>query len=94
MRFKQIVIRSMWTSWLLLIATFAFSQQRAVTGKILDRKGAPLSGATVLIKGTTTATQTNVEGNFSISVPDNNTVLVISSVGYKEQEVTVGTQAT
>ena len=84
----------MWTSWLLLIATFAFSQQKTVTGKITDGSNAPVSGATVSIKGTTTATQTNAEGNFSIAVPDNNTVLVISSVGFKEQERNVGSQTT
>ena len=94
MIFKTAVLRSVWTALLLLLGTFAFSQQKSVTGKITDGTGAPVSGVTVSIKGTTTATQTDAEGNFSITVPNNNAVLVISSVGFKEQERTVGDQAT
>ncbi|MHA4843458.1 SusC/RagA family TonB-linked outer membrane protein [Flavitalea antarctica] len=94
MIFKTAALRSVWTALLLLLGTFAFSQQKSVSGKITDGAGAPVSGVTVSIKGTTTATQTDAEGNFTITVPNNNAVLVISSVGFKEQERTVGDQAT
>lgn len=91
---KKAVLRSMWTAWLLLVATFAFSQQKTVTGKITDGSNNPVSGASVTVKGTTNGTQTNAEGNFSIVVPGNNAVLLISSVGFKEQERNVGDQTT
>ncbi len=61
-----------------------------VRGKVTGEGGAPLVGASVQIKGTTTGTSTNNEGNFSLTVPDANVTLVISSVGYDVQEVALG----
>ncbi|MEP7376261.1 MAG: TonB-dependent receptor [Chitinophagaceae bacterium] len=58
-----------------------------VRGKVTGEGGAPLVGASVQVKGTNTGTSTNSEGNFSINVPDANSTLVISSVGYDLQEV-------
>jgi hypothetical protein len=46
----------------------------------------------VSIKGTTTGTTTNAQGNFSLSVPDESTILVVSYVGYNPREITVGNQ--
>lgn len=57
-----------------------------ITGQVLDGNGVPLSGVSVLVKGTSVGTVTNEEGNFSISVPDANAVLVFSSIGYTELE--------
>src|SRR5688500_12818634 len=94
MIFKTAALRSVWTALLLLLGTIAFSQQTSVTGKITDGNNAPGSGVTVSIKRTTTATQTDAEGNFTITVPGNNAVLVISSVGFKEQERTIGDATT
>ena len=59
-----------------------------VTGRVTDAKGEGLPGVTVLVKGTQTGTSTDVNGNFSLEVPDNAT-LVISSVGYTTQEIAV-----
>lgn len=65
--------------------------QKQVTGKVTDSKdGSPLNGASVTIKGTTKGTFTDATGAFTISVPGNQSVLVISSVGYQTQEMTVG----
>ena len=58
-----------------------------VRGKVTGEGGTPLLGASVQVKGTTTGTSTNVEGNFSLTVADANATLVISSVGYDVQEV-------
>ncbi|WP_207512497.1 TonB-dependent receptor [Longitalea luteola] len=63
--------------------------EKKVTGKITDPNGAPLSGVTVTIKGTTRATTTNEQGVFTISADDND-VLVFSYVGYESQEIKVG----
>lgn len=53
----------------------------------------PIPGVTVLVKGTTRGVATDLDGSFSISVPDGTSVLVFSFVGYTTQEVTVGNQS-
>ncbi len=76
----------------LIIATSTFSQ-RTVTGKVADANdGFGIPGATVTIKGTTTGTITDFDGNFSIQANEND-VLVVSFVGYESQEITVGSQS-
>jgi TonB-linked SusC/RagA family outer membrane protein len=60
-----------------------------VTGRVTDNTGA-LPGATVKVKGSKMATSTNADGRYSINVPDENAVLVFSSVGYLTQEIVVG----
>jgi TonB-dependent starch-binding outer membrane protein SusC len=75
---------------LLLIAQISFAQNRVITGKVTDTKdGSGVAGATVSVKGTRIAVQTTVDGSFSISVPSNTTTLVISSVGFGTQEVSI-----
>lgn len=66
---------------------------RLISGKVTDDKGAPLAGVSVLIKGTKKGVATDANGAFSISVPDDNTVLVVSYVGYNKKEVAVGSQS-
>lgn len=68
--------------------------ERKVSGRITDEKGEPLPGASILVKGTQQGMITDVEGRFSIEVPDENTVLVFSFVGYVSQEIPVGHQTT
>lgn len=63
-----------------------------IAGQILDEKGEPIPGVSILVKGTTRGVTTNRDGRFSLSVPSTASVLVISSVGYQKQEVTVGNQ--
>lgn len=60
-----------------------------ITGRVTGNTGAPLSNVSVSIKGTSVGTTTNEQGYFSLIVPEGraNGVLVISSVGYKPQEV-------
>jgi len=50
-----------------LVAAPAFGQQKTVTGKVASEQGAPLSGALIAVKGTSTTTSTNREGAYSIS---------------------------
>ncbi|HJY22348.1 MAG TPA: carboxypeptidase-like regulatory domain-containing protein, partial [Hanamia sp.] len=62
-----------------------------VKGTIRDgSNGKPLEGATIAVKGSSESTISDVQGNFSISVPGNNSVLVISYVGYVTREIPVG----
>lgn len=60
-----------------------------IRGTVLNDRGEPLSGASVLVKNSSTGTQTNADGVFSIDAPPNST-LVISYVGYIQQEITIG----
>jgi len=70
----------------------AVMQQKVVTGTVLDQNGQPLIGVTVLVKGTTIGTTTDINGKFSIQVPDDQSTLQLSYVGYSLQEVAVGSQ--
>jgi len=63
---------------------------KTVTGRVVDVNGQPLPGVSVTIKGTQFGATTNSNGEFSIVVPDDKSVLVFSYVGYDSQEITVG----
>jgi len=60
-------------------------QQRTVTGMVTDQRGLPLPGVTVVVKGTTTGTITNADGNFSLIIPGNAVYLQFSFVGMRAQ---------
>ena len=72
----------------------SFPQQNTVRiqGKVSDEDGAPLPGVTVLIKGTTLGTATDMDGKYSLSVPEGNYILLFTMVGMKTQEVTLKNQ--
>ena len=71
----------------------AMAQDQTVTGKVLDETGAPLPGVSIMIKGTTRGSVTNLEGEYTIQVPDpSTTVLVFSFVGMLTQEIPIGDQ--
>ncbi|WP_229213763.1 SusC/RagA family TonB-linked outer membrane protein [Dyadobacter psychrotolerans] len=63
---------------------------QTVTGIIKDEKGEGLPGVSILLKGSQAGAITDVNGNFSISVPNASSVLVVSYVGFLAQEITVG----
>ncbi len=71
-------------------ATQSVQQQKTVKGSILDENGEPMIGVSVVVKGTTTGTITDFDGNFSLNVPANAKTLEISYIGYKTQEVQIG----
>jgi len=65
-----------------------------VTGTVSDMNGDPLPGASIVVKGTGTGTVTDADGQYAITVPDENAVLQFSFVGYALQEFMVGDQTT
>lgn len=77
---------------LLLVGVQVFAQS-AVSGKVTDETGEPCVGANVLIKGTTSGTMTDFDGNYSLPHVKQGAILVISSIGYTTQEVKVGSSA-
>jgi Domain of unknown function (DUF4139)/N-terminal domain of unknown function (DUF4140) len=66
---------------------------REVSGRVTDQKGAPVSFATVMIKGTKTATITDANGNFRIAIPYNASTIVISAVGMQSRELFISSNA-
>ncbi len=72
-----------------------FAQNITVKGKVTSQDdGTGLPGVSIVVKGTSIGTTTDAEGQFSLNAPDQNAVLVFSFIGYKTQEVVVGTQTT
>lgn len=65
------------------------AQAEPVKGVVLDRNGEPIIGASVAVKGGTVGTITDLDGKFSLEVPQK-TILIISYIGYKAQEIVVG----
>ena len=65
-------------------------QAKTITGKVVDVAGEPIIGASVLVKGSSTGSVTDIDGKFSVEAPMGST-LVVSFVGYATEEVKVGT---
>lgn len=65
---------------------------KGISGTVKDENGMGVPGVSVTIKGTSKGTNTDVDGNYKIDVPSNESVLVFSFVGYANQEVLVGDQ--
>ena len=76
-----------------MFCTGAFAQQRSVSGTVTDEGGQPLPGVTIVVKGTTSGTVSDVNGSYSLSNIPSNSTLVFSFVGMQAQEVAVGNQS-
>jgi hypothetical protein len=61
-----------------------------IKGTVSDSRGLTLPGVSIKIKGTMVGVSTDIDGKYSISVPDANAILVFSSIGFNSQEITVG----
>lgn len=78
---------------LLLIASSVLAQDRIVTGKVTSKEdGLPLPGVSVKVTGQRQGTQTDANGNFSVSVPTNAKSLEISYIGFVNQIIPIGTK--
>ena len=71
-----------------LCVSFGYAQQITVKGTVKDNTGLPIPGASVLVKGTSHGAAADFDGNFELTA-NKGAVLVVSTVGYKTQEVTV-----
>ncbi|MFC5623920.1 SusC/RagA family TonB-linked outer membrane protein [Algoriphagus winogradskyi] len=78
--------------FVLLSITHGYAQNAQVSGTVYDETGQPLPGATILVKGTTTGTTSDLDGKYSISAPSNGT-LIISFIGYNPTEIVIGNQS-
>lgn len=80
-------------AWIVCASSPSFAFDKEVTGTVNDEKGNELAGVTVTIKGTTRGTNTDANGRYRITVPENNAVLVFSYIGYSAQEIAVGARS-
>lgn len=71
---------------LTILSLVAVAENREITGVVIDPEGEPLIGATVLVKETTIGTVTDIDGKFSLSIPENARIIVVSMVGMETQE--------
>lgn len=78
---------------LLVLTGAAAFAQKTVTGTVLDEYDIGLPGVSVLVKGTTTGTATDIDGKFSLNVPNDDAILVFSFIGYSKVEQAVGSRS-
>ncbi|MBK6265009.1 TonB-dependent receptor [Marivirga sp. S37H4] len=82
------------TCFMLVFVLYAWAQDRTVSGKVTDADtGEGLPGVNVLLKGTGTGVNTDLDGNYKISVPSDGGTLVFSFIGMAKQEVSVGARS-
>lgn len=76
----------------MVIAVVAFAQSRTISGTVIGDDGLPIVGATVVVKGSTTGTVTDLDGNYSLSVPANAETLQFRYIGMQDLEILIGGQ--
>src|SRR5690242_3026134 len=89
MRAKPTALRSGLAVCIFLLSLLASAQQKKITGSVTDANNQPVPGASIVIKGTTSGTTTDDQGRFTIMVPNNQSVLVVSAIGSDPKEVSV-----
>lgn len=74
------------------VPIFEKESETAIKGVVVDETGEPLPGVTVVVRGTTSGTVTDIDGSFSLEVPEGG-ALVFSFIGYEEKTVEIGSQS-
>ncbi|MDF9799332.1 TonB-linked SusC/RagA family outer membrane protein [Catalinimonas alkaloidigena] len=77
------------TAMLLLVNMHAFAQEQTISGKVNDENGDGLPGVNILVKGTTVGTVTDIDGNYKLTVSENASTLVFSSIGFTSEETAI-----
>jgi len=75
---------------MVLMTGMAFAQQKSISGKVTDESGTPTPGVTVIVKGTTIGTITDVDGQYSLKVPANAGSLSFSFIGMTTVDIKIG----
>ncbi len=76
-----------------LIISFQVHAQITIKGNIVDDQNESVIGATIIVKGTTIGTVSNIQGDYSIGVPENSETLIVSFLGYKSREILISNRA-
>ena len=79
----------MLTPFLVLCMSFSYGQEKTISGNVTDQNGLPLPGVSILVVGTSNGTQTDFDGNYTLTAA-NGQVLRFSYIGQKTIERTVG----
>ncbi len=90
---KQIVLKKDSSKSVLPSTNETLKTQSSISGTVTDESGVPLPGANIQEKGTTNGVTTDFDGNFSITLDNEEATLIISFIGFKTKEVVVGDQA-
>jgi TonB-linked SusC/RagA family outer membrane protein len=77
---------------IMALTTIAYAQERTVSGTVSDENGAPIPGINIIERGTSSGTSTDSQGKYTLNVSSENAVLIFSFIGYKAQEITVGSR--
>ncbi len=87
---KNKIYTTLLTSLMVLCAMLGYSQQRSISGSVVDVNNDPIIGATVVLKDTNIGTITDLDGKFTISVSGQNPILQFSCMGMKDQQLAIG----
>jgi len=79
---------------LLLLCGHIMAQTRRISGKVTDEQGSPIPNSSIVIKGTNTGTTSDLNGNFTLTVPASARALVVSSIGMSEKEIALTAEST
>ncbi|MFA6945764.1 MAG: carboxypeptidase-like regulatory domain-containing protein [Pedobacter sp.] len=87
-------MKSILLLFLVLFSTsyYASAQNRTVTGKVTDSKGETLPGVSIKLKGTSVGATSGTDGRYTINVSGNNSILVVTYIGFVTKEVAVNNQ--
>lgn len=86
---KKLLVQCMMTMSLLFVSFIVVAQTRVLTGKVVDENASPLAGATIKVKGSTIATSSNADGDFSVEIPTDAKSLEVSFIGYLTKDVPI-----
>ncbi|WP_020532021.1 SusC/RagA family TonB-linked outer membrane protein [Flexithrix dorotheae] len=90
---RKILHPFLWLGFIFLCHT-SFAQDKEITGKIISSEdNEPLPGVSVIVKGTSSGTISDIDGNYRLNVPEGNDLIVFSYVGFETQEVQIGSQS-
>src|SRR5690606_5802086 len=92
-------MRKIYKAWsilvlLVMLGSAALAQERTVSGKVTGETGTGMPGVNVIVKGTANGTSTDADGMYSLAVSGSDAIIVVPFVGYRTQEVSVGTRST
>ncbi|UJH67841.1 SusC/RagA family TonB-linked outer membrane protein [Allomuricauda sp. SCSIO 65647] len=93
LKFFSVRLRPLSMVLCFLLAYGTYAQEKTISGTVTDDQGQPLPGVTIQVKGTTTGTQTDFDGNYSVIATSSDT-LIFSYIGFATQEIVVGNQNT
>ncbi|UJH90089.1 carboxypeptidase-like regulatory domain-containing protein [Antarcticibacterium sp. 1MA-6-2] len=92
---KEVLRKIVLMFLLIFISWNSWSQDRPISGTVVDENGLPLPGVSVKVQDLPIGAVTDFDGNFSFSLPDNpRTILVFSFLGFVQQEIPLGDQST